>query len=78
MEIDFKTHTLIGDAVMDTFKEYVNETVKKIKEQSSEPECAIKEHVIKECAAELHKLESEIYYEQADFLATAGDNGGEE
>lgn len=78
MEIDFKTHTLIGDTVMDTFKEYVNATVKKIKEQSNEPECAIKEHVLDEVAGELHKMQSEIYYEQADFLATIGNQGDEE
>lgn len=78
MEIDWNTHVLVGDTILDTFTEYVNSTVKKIKEQSKEPECAIKEHVLDEIAGELHKLQSEIYYEQADFLATAGDNGDEE
>lgn len=78
MEIDWNTHVLVGDTILDTFTEYVNSTVKKIKEQSKEPECAIKEHVLKEVSGELRKMINDIYYEQADFLATIGDQGDEE
>lgn len=68
MEIDWETHVLVGDTVIETFKEYVNSTIQKIKEQSSEPECAIKEHVLAEIASELHKLEEKIYDEQDMYL----------
>lgn len=67
MEIDWKTHVLTGDTVLETFKEYISSTIKKIKEQSKEPECAIKEHVLAEVAAELHRMQSEVYDEQEDF-----------
>lgn len=78
MEIDWNTHVLVGDTILDTFTEYVNSTVKKIKEQSKEPECAIKEHVLAECAAELHKLENENIDEQDNYLATTGTQEDEE
>lgn len=78
MDIDWETHVLVGDTILAEFKEYINSTVKKIKEQSKEPECAIKEHVLDEVAGELHKMQSEIYYEQADFLATIGNQGEDE
>ncbi len=72
MEIDWETHVLVGDTILAEFKEYINSTVKKIKEQSKEPECAIKEHVLAECAAELRKLENENIDEQDYYLATIG------
>ncbi|MBO7734907.1 MAG: hypothetical protein J6S67_20265 [Methanobrevibacter sp.] len=78
MDIDWETHVLVGDTILAEFKEYINSTVKKIKEQSKEPECAIKEHVLGEVAGELHKMIDEIYYEQADFLATIGNQGDDE
>lgn len=78
MEIDWETHVLVGDTVLETFKEYINSTIKKVKEQSKEPECAIKEHVLDEVSSELRKMINEIYYEQADFLATIGNQGDDE
>lgn len=78
MDIDWETHVLVGDTVLETFKEYINSTIKKVKEQSKEPECAIEEHVLDEVAGELRKMINEIYYKQADFLATIGNQGDEE
>ena len=78
MDIDWETHVLVGDTVLETFKEYINSTIKKVKEQSKEPECAIKEHVLGEVSGELRKMINEIYYEQADFLATIGNQGDDE
>lgn len=78
MEIDWNTHVLVGDTILDTFTEYVNSTVKKIKEQSKEPECAIKEHLISEIEYELNKMKKELDYEEADFFARSGDSGEDE
>lgn len=78
MEISFNARVRCGDAALDDFVSFVYQKSKEIAEETSEIECAVREVLLNEISGRIHDMLSELYYEQADFLATAGDNGGEE
>lgn len=78
MEVSWETHNLVGNVAGYDFVDFFTEKFKEIKEKSTEPEVAIKEHLISEIEYELNKMKKELDYEEADFFARSGDSGEDE
>jgi hypothetical protein len=78
MEVSWETHNLVGNVAGYDFVDFFTEKLKEIKNKSTEPEVAIKEHLISEIEYELNKMKKELDYEEADFFARSGDSGEEE
>ena len=72
MEVGFIAHRRCGDTALDDFVTFVSQKSKEIAEETGEPECAVREELLNEINGRIHNMLSELYFEQADFMASNG------